>query len=78
MFRKDENLYRSALDKPQGLGDILMKWWKVYSHNLAYKLLYMAQHGDRNERCKAVTVLGSLSHLKSILVLIYFNIIDTL
>ncbi|XP_032663066.1 protein SERAC1 isoform X2 [Odontomachus brunneus] len=65
MFRKDENLYRSALDKPQGLSDILMKWWKVYSHNLAYKLLYMAQHGNRNERCKAVTVLGSLSHLKN-------------
>ncbi|XP_014473260.1 PREDICTED: protein SERAC1-like isoform X2 [Dinoponera quadriceps] len=65
MFGKDEDLYRSALEKPRGLGDILMKWWKVYSHNLAYKLLYMAQHGDKNERCKAVTVLGSLSYLKN-------------
>ncbi|XP_025158727.1 protein SERAC1 isoform X2 [Harpegnathos saltator] len=65
MFQTDEDLYKSTLQKPQGIGDILMKWWKVHSHNLAYKLLYMAQHGDKNERHKAVTALGSLSHLKN-------------
>lgn len=65
MFKEDKNLHRSG--KSQGLGDALMKWWKVRSHNLAYKLLYMARHGDKNEQYKALTVLGSLSYLKSML-----------
>lgn len=63
MFRKDEDLHGSA-EKSGSLSNTLARWWKTKNHKLAYKLLYMAQHGDRNERYKAVTVLGSLSHMK--------------
>ncbi|KAL0099697.1 hypothetical protein PUN28_019834 [Cardiocondyla obscurior] len=59
-----EDLREPTPKKSRSLSDIFMKWWKVKNHKLAYKLLYMAQHGDRNERYKAVTVLGSLTHLK--------------
>ncbi|XP_011861232.1 PREDICTED: protein SERAC1-like [Vollenhovia emeryi] len=65
MFRKDEDLHGPpASERSSGLSDTLARWWEMKNHTLAYKLLYMAQHGDRNERYKAVTVLGSLSHLK--------------
>lgn len=64
MFRKDEDLHGPALEKPGSLSDTLARWWKMKNHKIAYKLLYMAQHGNKNERYKAVTVLGSLSHLK--------------
>ncbi|KYM95025.1 Protein SERAC1 [Cyphomyrmex costatus] len=64
MFRKDEDLHGPALKKPRSLSDVLAKWWKVKNHKIAYKLLYMAQHGNKNERYKAATTLGSLSYLK--------------
>lgn len=64
MFRKDEDLHGPTSEKPRSLSDALAKWWKMKNHKIAYKLLYMAQHGNKNERCKAVTTLGSLSHLK--------------
>jgi len=64
MFRKDEDLHGPASENPRSLSDILTRWWKVKNHKIAYKLLYMAQHGDKNERYKAVNALGSLSHLK--------------
>ncbi|XP_077259175.1 protein SERAC1 isoform X1 [Temnothorax americanus] len=64
MFRKDEDLHGPASEKPRSLSDTLARWWKEKNHKLAYKLLYMAQHGDRNERYKAVTELGALLHLK--------------
>lgn len=63
MFRKDED-HGSVSDRPGSLSDILAKWWKMKNHKLAYKLLYMAQHGNKNERYKAVTALGGLLHLK--------------
>lgn len=62
MFRKDEDLH--GPEKPGNLSDTLARWWKMKNHKLAYKLLYMAQHGNKNERYKAVTALGSLSCLK--------------
>lgn len=62
MFRRDEDQH--GREKPGSLSDTLARWWKGKNHKLAYKLLYMAQHGNKNERCKAVTALGSLSHLK--------------
>ncbi|XP_012055483.1 PREDICTED: protein SERAC1 [Atta cephalotes] len=64
MFRKDEDLHGPTSEKPTSLSDALAKWWKMKNHKIAYKLLYMAQHGNKNERYKAVTTLGSLSHLK--------------
>ncbi|GAB1865692.1 Protein SERAC1 [Camponotus japonicus] len=64
MFKEDEDLQRSALEKPQSFSDIFTNWWKIKNHKIAYKLLYMAQHGDKTERFKAVTALGSLSNLK--------------
>lgn len=64
MFGKDEDLHGSTLEKSQSLGDIFTKWWKIHNHKIAYKLLYMAQHGDKNERFKAASTLSSLAHLK--------------
>ncbi|XP_011066797.1 PREDICTED: protein SERAC1 isoform X2 [Acromyrmex echinatior] len=64
MFRKDEDLHGPTSEKPTSLSDALAKWWNMKNHKIAYKLLYMAQHGNKNERYKAVTTLGSLSHLK--------------
>lgn len=64
MFKEDEDLQRSALEKPQSFSDIFTNWWKIKNHKIAYKLLYMAQYGDKTERFKAVTALGSLSNLK--------------
>lgn len=64
MFKKDEDLHRSVLEKSQSLSDIFTNWWKVKNHKIAYKLLYMAQHGDKTERFKAITALSSLSNLK--------------
>lgn len=63
MFKKNEDLHRS-FEKSQSLSDIFTTWWKVKNHKIAYKLLYMAQHGDKTERFKAVTALSSLSNLK--------------
>ncbi|XP_072746379.1 protein SERAC1 [Anoplolepis gracilipes] len=64
MFKKDEDLRRSSLEKPQSFSDIFKNWWKIKNHKIAYKLLYMAQHGNKTERFKAVTALSSLSNLK--------------
>ncbi|KMQ95175.1 protein serac1 [Lasius niger] len=64
MFKKDQDLHGSALEKSQSLSDMFTNWWKMKNHKIAYKLLYMAQHGDKTERFKAVTALSSLSHLK--------------
>ncbi|KAH0952241.1 hypothetical protein HN011_003545 [Eciton burchellii] len=64
MFRKDEDLNESALEKSQSFSNILAKWWKIKNHKFSHKLLYMAQNGDKNERFKAVRVLNSLTFLK--------------
>lgn len=64
MFRKDDDLHGSTQEQSQSIRDVLMKWWEVHNHKIAYKLLYMAQHGDKNERYKAATTLGSLTHLE--------------
>lgn len=62
--KEDEDLHRSALEKPQNFSDMFTNRWKIKNHKMAYKLLYMAQHGDKTERFKAVTALSSLSNLK--------------
>jgi len=67
MFRKDEDLKESALERSQSFSNILAKWWKIKNHKLSHKLLYMAQNGDKTERFKAVTVLNSLSFLKGVI-----------
>lgn len=64
MFRKNKDLHGIVQERSQSLSDILTKWWKIKNHKIAYKLLSMAQHGDKNERVKAVTSLSSLIHLK--------------
>ncbi|XP_050458776.1 protein SERAC1 [Cataglyphis hispanica] len=64
MSKEDEDLHRSALEKTQNFSDIFINRWKIKNHKMAYKLLYMAQHGDKTERFKAVTALSSLSNLK--------------
>lgn len=81
MFKKDEDLHGSGLEKPQSLSDRFANWWKMKNHKIAYKLLYMAQHGDKTERFKAVTALSSLSHLKGKfiiylpLIIVFFNVV---
>lgn len=62
VFGKNED--DSTLERSQKFGDIFKNWWKIKNHKIAYKLLHMAQHGDKNERSKAVTTLSSLSYLK--------------
>jgi hypothetical protein len=66
MFRKDEDLNESALEKSQSFSNILAKWWKIKNHKFSHKLLHMAQNGDKNERFKAVRVLNSLTFLKGV------------
>ncbi|XP_076666289.1 protein SERAC1 isoform X2 [Andrena cerasifolii] len=64
MFRKNENLQSFLPEQSPSFSDIVMKWWKSLNRNLAYKLLHMAQHGDKTERLKAVYTLSSLKYLK--------------
>lgn len=64
MFRKDENLQASISKKPHSFTHNVMKWWKSWNRSLAYRLLYMAQHGDQNERLKSLYTLNSLKYLK--------------
>ena len=64
MFRNKEDLHSSVKEKPQTLSYLIMKWWKSLNRNLAHRLLYMAQHGSKKEREKAVHSLSSLKHLK--------------
>ena len=64
MFRKNENLQSFLPERSPSFSDIIMKWWKSLNRNVAYKLLHMAQHGDRTERLKAVYTLNSLKYLK--------------
>lgn len=64
VFRQNEDLHGIVQEKSRSLSDILTTWWKVKNYKIAYKLVSMAQHGDKNERFKAVTALGSLIHLK--------------
>lgn len=71
MSKEDEDLHRSALEKirdvkTQNFSDIFKNRWKIKNHKMAYKLLYMAQHGAKTERFKAVTALSSLSNLKGV------------
>lgn len=62
-------------EKPRSFGNILMKWWKTYNKKTPYNLLYVAQHGDKNERRKAVTALNSFSHLKGKIISNQYNMI---
>ncbi|KAG7189606.1 hypothetical protein KM043_017290 [Ampulex compressa] len=64
MFREDKTAQSSALKTQHGLSTIVMKWWKSLNRNLAYRLLHMAQHGNKSERYKAVHTLNSLKYLK--------------
>ncbi|XP_058466762.1 protein SERAC1 isoform X2 [Malaya genurostris] len=40
------------------------KWWKVFKHSVAWRLLRIAQEGDQNDRLKAVKQLALIDHLK--------------
>lgn len=66
MLRKVENLQSSVPVQSLSFNHTVMKWWKSLTRNVAYKLLYIAQHGDVRERLKALCTLNSLKHLKSI------------
>lgn len=70
MFRKKENLQSPLPDQSLSFSHIIMKWWKSVNRNVAYKLLHMAQHGDKTERLRAVYTLNSLNYLKGILLII--------
>lgn len=50
--------------------DAIMQWWKAVNHNMTYKLLHMAQHGNETERLRALYTLNSSKHLKGISVVI--------
>lgn len=66
MLRKVENLQSSVPVQSLSFNHTIMKWWKSLTRNIAYKLLYIAQHGNVRERLKALCTLNSLNHLKSI------------
>lgn len=66
MLRKVENLQSSVPIQSLSFNHTVMKWWKSLTRNVAYKLLYIAQHGNVRERLKALCTLNSLKHLKSI------------
>ncbi|XP_058466764.1 protein SERAC1 isoform X4 [Malaya genurostris] len=42
------------------------KWWKVFKHSVAWRLLRIAQEGDQNDRLKAVKQLALIDHLKEL------------
>lgn len=46
------------------LSNPAIKWWKSIKHSLAWRLLKMAQHGDKEDRIKAIHQLTLLKHLK--------------
>ncbi|XP_078052257.1 protein SERAC1 isoform X3 [Augochlora pura] len=64
MFRKTENLQSTVPVQTPSFTQIIMKWWKSLTRNIAYKLLHMAQHGDQAERLKAIYMINSLQYLK--------------
>ncbi|OAD56460.1 Protein SERAC1 [Eufriesea mexicana] len=64
MLKKIENLQSSVPLKSLSFDHTIMKWWKSLTRNMAYKLLYIAQHGNNSERLKALCSLYSLKHLK--------------
>ncbi|XP_017795657.1 PREDICTED: protein SERAC1 [Habropoda laboriosa] len=64
MFRKIENLQSSVEKQSLSFSHIIMKWWKSFNRSIAYKLLYMAQHGNEWESIRALYTLNSLKHLK--------------
>ncbi|XP_076619639.1 protein SERAC1 [Colletes latitarsis] len=64
MFRKSRNLQSSIAEESPSFSHIIMKWWKSLNRNVAYKLLYMSQHGNKPERLKAIYTLNSLKYLK--------------
>ncbi|XP_076248337.1 protein SERAC1 [Calliopsis andreniformis] len=64
MFRNSENLQSFLPEQSPSFSQHVMKWWKSLNRNVAYKLLHMAQHGDKTERLKAVYTLNSLKYLK--------------
>lgn len=41
-----------------------IKWWKGVKHTLAWRLLKMAQNGNKEDRIKAIHQLTRLKHLK--------------
>lgn len=64
MFRKNKNLQSSMTEQSSSFSQIIIKWWKSLNHNVAYKLLHMAQNGEKTERLKAIYTLNSLKYLK--------------
>ncbi|CAD7080998.1 unnamed protein product [Hermetia illucens] len=40
------------------------KWWKTFKHSVAWRLLNIAQTGDKHDRLKAVRQLAQIRHLK--------------
>ncbi|KZC14051.1 PREDICTED: protein SERAC1-like [Dufourea novaeangliae] len=64
MFRKTENLQTFVPEQSFSFSHVIMKWWKSLNRNVAYKLLHMAQNGDKTERLKAMHTLNSLKYLK--------------
>ncbi|XP_054013372.1 protein SERAC1 [Hylaeus anthracinus] len=63
MFRTN-NLQSSIVEQSSSFSQTIMKWWKSVNRHVAYKLLYMAQHGDKIEHLKSVYMLNSLKYLK--------------
>lgn len=46
------------------LSNPAIKWWKSIKHSLAWRLLKMAQRGNKEDRIKAIRQLTLLKHLK--------------
>ncbi|XP_034181766.2 protein SERAC1 [Osmia lignaria lignaria] len=64
ILNKTESLQSSVPKQHVAFSDAIMKWWKAVNHNMTYKLLHMAQHGNESERLRALYTLNSTKHLK--------------
>ncbi|XP_066591524.1 protein SERAC1 isoform X2 [Prorops nasuta] len=54
----------STLKKQPTISKIIEKGWKIINRNLAYRLVYVAQHGDKSERARAIDSLNNLKQLE--------------
>ncbi|XP_017887632.1 protein SERAC1-like isoform X3 [Ceratina calcarata] len=64
LYKNIGSLQSSVPVESFSFNNTILKWWKSLNRSIAYKLLTMAQIGDRTEKLRALYTLNSLKHLK--------------